>query len=303
MFEVIIILDLRNYKKQNLFDLEVSVKDSVKIEKLKEGEKPSLLSDSMFKAMFFNENRLKYSVKFLSYYLDISFDELFDKIKLTKNELDKNKEIDKGERSDYVAIIEDSIINIEVNNNENSEILERNMEYAHRLYASGVKRGKKYKYRQVIQFNLNNFSYIGNDKIIDIYTVQNDDGITLNNKLIFIQIYVPNLRRKWYNLGVDGLLEEERYILAMIEPSLSSSIELGKDIDIVEDYVKETEEVMDDISFGESYDKEWALKDQGIREGISEGIKIVAKNMKNENIDIEKIILCTGLTKEQIEEL
>ena len=53
------ILNLRNYDKRNLFDFEVSVKDAVKIEKLKIGEKPSLLSDSMFKAMFFNENRIK----------------------------------------------------------------------------------------------------------------------------------------------------------------------------------------------------------------------------------------------------
>ena len=95
----------------------------------------------MFKAMFFNENRIKYSTKFLSYYIDISYEELLKNIYLSKNEHNKYKEKDKGEKSDYVAVINDSIINIEVNNNENSEILERNMEYAHRLYASGVKRG------------------------------------------------------------------------------------------------------------------------------------------------------------------
>lgn len=297
------ILSLKNYKKANLFDFEVSVKDAVKIEKLKVGEKPSLLSDSMFKAMFFNENRIKYSVKFLSYYLDISYEDLLKNIQLSKNEHDKYREKDKGEKSDYVVIINDSIINIEVNNNENSEILERNMEYAHRLYASGVKRGGKYKYRQVIQFNLNNFSYNGNDKIIDIYSVQNEDGIILNNKLIFIQIYVPNLRRKWYNLGSSGLLEEERYILAMIEPRISSSIDLGKDIDIVEEYIKETEEVMDDDFFGESYDKEWALKDQGIREGKREEKREIAKKMKEDNVPIESISKYTDFSVEEINRL
>ena len=297
------ILKLRNYDKRNLFDFEVSVKDAVKIEKLKEGEKPSLLSDSMFKAMFFNENRIKYSTKFLSYYIDISYEELLKNIHLSKNEHNKYKEKDKGEKSDYVAVINDSIINIEVNNNENSEILERNMEYAHRLYASGVKRGGKYKYRQVIQFNLNNFSYNGNEKIIDIYSIQNDEGLVLNNKLIFIQIFVPALRRKWYNLGSEGLLEEERYILAMIEPKISSSIDLGKDIGIVEEYIKETEEVMDDEFFGESYDKEWALKDQGKREGIREGIREIAKKMKEHNISESEISDITGLTLEEINDL
>jgi len=294
-----------------LTDLKASTIDSVDIKPLEKGEKPSILSDTMFKTMFFNENRLKYSAKFLSYYLDISYEELLKNIKLNKNEHDKNKELDKGEKSDYVATINDSILNIEVNNNRNSVILERNMEYGHRLYASGVKRGGKYKYRQVIQFNLNNFSYNGNDKIIDIYTVQNDEGLVLNNKLIFIQIYVPNLRRKWYNLGIEGLLEEERYILAMVEPSISTSIDLGKGIDIMEEYINESEEVMDDKFFGESYDKEVALKEQGRWEGKNEGIKVgrkektveIAKKMKEDNISFENISKYTGLTIDEINNL
>ncbi len=79
-------------------------------------------------------------------------------------------------------------INIEVNNNSDCTIMERNMEYAHRLYSEKVKEEDKYKYKynQVIQFNLNNFSFIGNDKIVDIYSIQNDEGVILNDKLIFI---------------------------------------------------------------------------------------------------------------------
>ena len=37
---------------------------------------------------------------------------------------------------------------------------------------------------------MNNFSFKGNDKIIDIYTLQNSEGIMLDNKLIFIQIHL-----------------------------------------------------------------------------------------------------------------
>ena len=81
------------------------------------------------------------------------------------------------------------------------------MEYAHRLYSEKVKVGDdyKYKYNQVIQFNLNNFSFIGNEKIVDIYSIQNDEGLILNDKLIFINIYVPNLRKKMYNQGIENL--------------------------------------------------------------------------------------------------
>lgn len=89
----------------------------------------------------------------------------------------------------------------------------------------------------------------------------------------------------------------------MIEPKISSSIDLGKDIDIVEEYIKETEEVMDDEFFGESYDKEWALKDQGKREGIREGIREIAKKMKSDNVSTENISKYTDLTVEEIDKL
>ncbi len=181
------------------------------------------------------------------------------------------------------------------------------MEYAHRLYASKVKIGSNYTYKQVIQFNLNNFSFAGNDKIIDIYMIKNDAGIVLNDKLIFIQIYIPNLRRKWYTSGIQRLSEEERYALGLIEPDILTSKELGGDLEIMEEYIKEVEEIVEDEFFGESYDKEWAWKDLGKQEGIKEGsrdkAKEIAKAMLKKKIDIEIIAECTDLAIEEIESL
>ena len=83
----------------------------------------------------------------------------------------------------------------------------------------------------------------------------------------------------------------------------------------MDEYVKEAEEVSFEGGVGEAYDKEWALRDQGYRdglsqgkvEGISQGIsqgKVeIAKNMLNEGIDINIIIKCTGLTNEDINAL
>lgn len=104
------------------------------------------MSDTMFKTMFYNDNRIKYGAKFLSYYLDITYEELLSKIKLTKESLNKEKENSKDLKSDYVAIIDDTMINIEVNNNKSKETMERNIEYANRLYQTKNKKGKKYKY-------------------------------------------------------------------------------------------------------------------------------------------------------------
>lgn len=183
--------------------------------------------------------------------------------------------------------------------------MERNMEYAHRLYASKVKRkyGATIEYSPVIQFNLNNFAFEGNDKVVDKYVLQNEEGIRLNNKLIFIQIYIPNLRRKCYNEGKDNLSKEERCALALIERDIELSKALGKGDAVMEEYVREKEEVSNEEFFGESYDKEWALKDEGKQEGKEEEKLEIASALLKKGIDIQTIAECTGLNWKEVEEL
>lgn len=55
-------------------------------------------------------------------------------MKLTTNELPKRKRDSKAQRGDFVARIDDFYINIEVNNNKNPEIYERNLGYLFKLY-------------------------------------------------------------------------------------------------------------------------------------------------------------------------
>ena len=278
-------IGIKGYKFKTLHDLELDNEYVLKLSRnIKKGQKISILSDTMLKAMFQNENRIKYSAKFLSYFIDVEYEDILNNICLAKNELDKNNENDKGERCDYVALLSDTSLNIEVNNNSSLEVLERNMEYAHRLYSKKIRRGEEnYQYTQVIQFNLNNFAFKGNDKIVDIYTVTNDDNIGLSNKLIFVQIYVPNLRKKWYTKGMKSLSEEEKYILALVEMDLDKLNDLGGE-NIMDEYVKEAEEVSFEGGVGEAYDKEWALRDQGYRDGISQG-------ESKEKIEIAKNLL------------
>ena len=307
---------IKGYKFKTLHDLELDNEYVLKLSRnIKKGQKISILSDTMLKAMFQNENRIKYSAKFLSYFIDVEYEDILNNICLAKNELDKIEENDKGERCDYVALLSDTSLNIEVNNNSSLEVLERNMEYAHRLYSKKIKRGEEnYQYTQVIQFNLNNFAFKGNDKIVDIYTVTNDDNIGLSNKLIFVQIYVPNLRKKWYTKGMKSLSEEEKYILALVEMDLDKLNDLGGE-NIMDEYVKEAEEVSFEGGVGEAYDKEWALRDQGYRDGLSQGKaegfsqgkienkKEIAKNMLSKAMEVELISEITGLSIEEIKNL
>ena len=94
----------------------------------------------MFHTMFFNEKRLKYSAKLISYYLDVSYEKLLNNMILSKSEIDKNKNSSKEYRSDYVATIDDTRINIEVNNNSDEVVMKRNIDYAFKIYGSSVKK-------------------------------------------------------------------------------------------------------------------------------------------------------------------
>ena len=181
--------------------------------------------------------------------------------------------------------------------------MERNIEYSFRLYSKNVRKGDDCNhYTQVIQININNFAFDENTTT-DLYCFQNKEGMLLSEKIMILQIYVPNLRKKWYTKGVKSLTEEERFLLTLIEPSIKDSLELGKGNPLMEEYIKEAIESSEDIILQEAYDKEWALKDEGVRDGMEKGILLVAKNLLKKEVDIEIIMETTGLTKEKILEI
>lgn len=67
----------------------------------------------------------------------------------------------------------------------------------------------------------------------------------------------------------------------------------------MKEYIEEAEEVSYDEKVGESYDKEWALKDEGRRESREQ----IAISMIKRNMDITIISEITGLSIEEINKL
>ena len=69
---------------------------------------------------------------------------------------------------------------------------------------------------------------------------------------------------------------------------------------VMNEYLKEAEEVSFEDGFGEAYDKEWALKEEGKTEGKREEKIEIVKNMLKENFEISMISKITNLTEEEI---
>lgn len=297
------------------------------LDKMTGKEKLSIFSDSMFKTMFANENRKKYACKLLSYILDISYEELLKTLQFGKNELDKRKEREKGERADFVAYVNNSAIDIEINSNDKVETLERNIEYMNRLYSKLVEKGEQYDYRQSLLININNFAYKGKEKIKYVCYLKDSENEALTDKLIVVQIYIPNLVKKWYTSGVEKLTEEERYLLTLAIPEIETALEIGKDHVIMEEYINEAIEVSKNAEIRDSYRKEWDLLDQGYRDGKEQGIEEgrkegrkegrregklegraekqieIAKEMLKEKLDMSFITKIVGISKEELEKL
>lgn len=274
-------------------------------------DKLSALSDTMFKAMFMNTKRKKYSCKLISYFLDISYEELLENLTFGKNELDKEKHSDKGQRADYVAYIGNSIINIEVNSSDNRKILERNLGYLDKLFAEKVKIGSDYEYVQYIQFNINNFAFVGIDGIKDSYYIKNENNIALSKNKIIINIYIPNLLKKWYNEGTEKLTEAERFLLVIILPNIEEAKRIGGDDTIMNEYIEEAIYVSHDDKITDIYDKERIIcegfyqdgVEEGITLGMSRGIEKVASKLKTAGFDVKMISANTGLSIDMIEKL
>ncbi|MGM9879150.1 MAG: hypothetical protein ACI31R_03915, partial [Bacilli bacterium] len=57
------------------------------------------------------------------------------------------------------------------------------------LFKSKMESGHKYEYELVIQININNFTFQGNDKIMEEYSLRNEEGEALTEKLRLSQLY------------------------------------------------------------------------------------------------------------------
>lgn len=184
-----------------------------------------------------------------------------------------------------------------MNNNSSEEIRERNISYMMRLRED---RKNKKNYNQVIQVNLNNYCYKEDDTIRRDFLISSTDNVILTNKIVMIDIYLPNIKKKMYNKGIKALSEMERFLLIGLEENKQKALEYVGD-DIV---MKDLEERISDWTLSddlrESYDKEWALKDQAKREGVIKGIE---QGMKQGKSEIINKLLESGMTVEEISKI
>ncbi len=187
-------------------------------------------------------------------------------------------------------------IGLEININNSIEQMEKNIYNIFDIY-SEVGNGEL-KYSQAIQLNINNFSFKEDDEIVEVYKFRNERGEILTDSIVIIEIYVPNLIKKWQIKGIESLSDSEKYLLALIIPDVEMSLELANNNDVALEYIKDAVEVSQNNGVLEAYNEELRLKE----EKLYEKKDFVISMLKN-GIDIDLIVRITKLDINEINKI
>ena len=323
---------INNINNIPMLDRMTSDKDSYKKEEYYKGYKIPIISDTMFKTMINNTDRKQYASLLISIVLNKDYKEIYDNIEFIKGTLDKEREIEKGREVDFICKVDNEYVGIEMNNNFSKSSLERNISYCMDIYKSNLRRGESYSFNHVLQININNFFFKGNDQGEEEYSLKNNKGELLTDKIKIFNIYLPLIRKKYYN--GEELSDLEKLMLVFNEEDNEKLSKVYEGESIMEEYVKDAKRAsMEDDIVG-LYDKELHEEklriteleearekgiefgpkrgmDSGIKQGMAAGIAQgkkesileTAKNMLKKKLDINLIAECTGLSEEEINNL
>ena len=311
--------------EKSLVDKKIINEYSVLQEKVKRGERIPLRSDTMFNCMLCNSERKR----FLDYFLNSSFNQTglgeLTSIEYVKNKLNQNMYRDKGENVDLILKTKnDEYITVELNNNKNYAMymLDRNLSYAFNLRNTDITRGtkkvtnnemkKKKQFKKVVLLNINNFSFEGDNRTVVVYKIRDDEGKPYTNDLIIVEIYIPNILKKWYNKGELTGLEKFLYISNISEDELDENMYKGDEI--MEDYINEANKVSLDEEVIGLYNLEelrenqmLASRETGYNEGVEDGIKQEKENskklLKQEKLEVAKSLLSMQMDINKISEV
>lgn len=295
---------------KSVYQLKMNHDYAIKLDRIKEGEKISFVSDTMFEVMLNHEYRIKYASFLIRHILGLEV----KSIKLKKPMLDKENVYKKGRRVDFVCEIENKVINIEMNNNPSFATVIRNFKYATDLFQQEVKRGEDYrKEEMVIQINFNNFSYGENCPVEETFRMMSDqrENSLLENFQI-VNIYLPEIRRKYYNEG--EITEVEKMLLVMMETSVEEAKKIGKGRKLMEEYIKDSVRASKDydtmeIYYGELNDRimrnseRKEFFDNGKEEGKKSKSLEIAKKMLERGLALSFVSEMTGLALDEVSRL
>ena len=260
--------------------------------------------------------------------------------KIEKIELDCNPIMDKDLLDDKLGILDikarlnDNVVcNVEMQICDKKNIEKRLLFYWSKMYSQGIKQGQDYdELKRTIVILISDYNLEKLKKIPEYVTKWNIREEKYGKIILtdVLEIYIIEL-----NKLKNGVVKDNQKLNSWLYFIKSSKVVVNKNMreeDIEE--IKKAQKILEDISADEheKWLAEMRLKyirdkhaiedfgyDKGYKSGQSKGIEIgkeqgieigstkkqeeIARNLKQENVDIQFIARVTGLTEEEIEKI
>lgn len=286
-----------------------------KYQKFKKGEY-SIRDDDVFKIVFGSNERSQY----LKALLESLLHEKITNIVIRNDiALDKLHADNKLMRLDILAEInENEKVNIEFQNKNEYNVMERSEVYASGIYYNSLKVGNKYiEATKTIVIWILGFNLFDDGNYHEIARTKRDyNNEEVSKNIIYHYFQLPKFleqvkeiktpEEQWLAYLSGSLNNKEKEELFKMNRSIE---EINEIVDIVLSDKDVQDELnnrilaknLEDLKKRKAYeDGEQAGKKEGREEGREETLKENAKKMKEEGIDIKVICKITGLTEEDI---
>lgn len=263
--------------------------------------------------IIFNDSELRdYIVSVISASTDLDYDFVKKNLKLDSNKVNKNINT-KFSEVDALYQVDNIYINIEINTSRSNTTESKNFRYICNLVLKQVPPGYKDKIKRVYQININDYDIFNkNDFIYESYIMDKKYHLKRSEFIKIIDINMDYLRKLRYNeIKKDvNSLEYLLYVFICKDKNIIDKLYRGDKI--MDKLTKKLEALTEDFSsLYYEYDQEEYHKQvmyelgqtDGIKKGINQEKKEIAKKMLAKGKDIAEIIEFTGLTKEEIENL
>ena len=244
--------------------------------------------------------------------------------KIEKIELDCNPIMDKDLLDDKLGILDikarlnDNVVcNVEMQICDKKNIEKRLLFYWSKMYSQGIKQGQDYdELKRTIVILISDYNLEKLKKIPEYVTKWNIREEKYGKIILtdVLEIYIIEL-----NKLKNGAVKDNQKLNSWLYFIKSSKVVVNKNMreeDIEE--IKKAQKILEDISADEheKWLAEMRLKyirdkhaiedfgyDKGYKSGQSKKQEEIARNLKQENVDIQFIARVTGLTEEEIEKI
>ena len=206
-------------------------------------------------------------------------------------------------------------IELEINACNENYVHPRNMAYISNIYSNHTLVGQDYSEDvPIIQIN---FSYgLKEKEKIRMYKMQDKSGKEYVKNLIIYEINMEYYKEIWDNKNEKEIDKNKYYIMLDLEENQLE--EISKKDRMVENFMEELKKVNNNpefqayMTYEEDQEKIFNSRmkeserkglERGLKKGIQQEKIEIAKNLKKDGIDINKIIEYTSLSKEEVEKL